>query len=255
MKKLYTFLAAALMMGAAHAQKFTVTWNGTEVTEGETINIEAEEEDYGTPDFPMIFVEAKSNPTNTSGLLFNNKTNAGLQAAIKASVLEANLTGYSLQLCCGGNCLGDLDKDGVIEKELNTEKGLLPGTDKDHIPFQYDVVFPEQGTYGTVKTKVEITAAGQTLNFFVNFVYSEGASVNAATANSYFRPFDGGVSYSFANANPRKLSIYSADGKLLQNAQLAQRGTFRYNKLPAGIYVLEVKEKGRKAFSRKVYIY
>lgn len=252
MKKLYTFLAAALMMGAAHAQKFTVTWNGTEVTEGETVNIEAEEEDFGTPDFPMIFVEAKSNPTVTSGLLFNNKTNAGLQAAIKASVLEANLTGYSLQMCCGGNCMAA--RDGVIEKDLNTES-LNFGMDKDHIPFQYDVMFPEQGTYGTVKTKVEITAAGQTLNFFVNFVYSEGASVNAATANSYFRPFDGGVSYSFANANPRKLSIYSADGKLLQNAQLAQRGTFRYNKLPAGIYVLEVKEKGRKAFSRKVYIY
>lgn len=252
MKKLYTFLAAALMMGAANAQKFTVTWNGTEVTEGETVNIEAEEEDWGTPDFPMIFVEAKSNPTPTTGLLFNNLTGTGMQAAIKGTVLEANLTGYSLQMCCGGNCMSA--RDGVIEKELNTES-LLFGTDKDHIPFQYDVKFPEQGTYGTVKTKVEITAAGQTLNFFVNFIYSEGASVNAATANSYFRPFDGGVSYSFANANPRKLSIYSADGKLLQNAQLAQRGTFRYNKLPAGIYILEVKEKGRKAFSRKVYIY
>lgn len=252
MKKLYTFLAAALMMGAAHAQKFTVTWNGTEVAEGETVNIEAEEEDFGTPDFPMIFVEAKSNPTPTTGLLFNNLTGTGMQAAIKATVLEANLTGYSLQMCCGGNCM--TARNGVIEKELNTES-LNFGTDKDHIPFQYDVMFPEQGTYGTVKTKVEITAAGQTLNFFVNFVYSEGASVSAAMANSYFRPFDGGVSYSFANANPRKLSIYSADGKLLQNAQLAQRGTFRYNKLPAGIYVLEVKEKGRKAFSRKVYIY
>ena len=251
MKKIYTLVAAALVAVSASAQKFNVTWNGEAVAQGSTITIEAEEDDY-FGDGSLVFVKADSNPGGDKGMFFDNLTSGALNVSIVATALEATLTNYGLQMCCGGNCMNA--KEGVINKNFNTDTDVIFG-DKKHIPFQYDVDFKEKGNYGTVKTKVEITVAGQTLNFFVNFVYSEGASVSAATANSYFRPFDGGVSYSFANANPRKLSIYSADGKLLQNAQLAQRGTFRYNKLPAGIYILEVKEKGRKAFSRKVYIY
>lgn len=252
MKKLYTLLAAALLAGTATAQKFSVTWNGAEVKNGETVTLEAEEDDvFG--DGTFVFVEAKSNPVGKEGLLFNNLSGSGLQATIEANVTEADLTGYALALCGGGQCQNA--QNGTVTKQLDTEKGLLPGIDKDHIPFQYDVQFPEQGVYGTVKTKVDISAGGETLSFFVNFVYSEGASVTAATANSYFRLIDGGVNYSFATSAPRKLSVYSVDGKLLQNAQLSQRGTIHFNALPAGVYVLEVKEKGRKAFSKKVYIY
>lgn len=251
MKKIYTLVAAALVAVSASAQKFNVTWNGEAVAQGSTITIEAEEDDY-FGDGTMVFVEAKSNPGGDKGLFFDNLTSGALNVSIVATALEATLTNYGLQMCCGGNCMRAIA--GVINKNFNTDTDVMGG-DKKHIPFQYDVDFNEKGNYGTVKTKVEISAGGQTLSFFVNFVYSEDASVNNATTSGYFRTFDGGVSYSFAKNAKRVLSIYSTDGKLLQNNKLSQRGTVHFNSLPAGVYILEVKEKGRKTLSRKVYIY
>ena len=250
MKKIYTLVAAALVAVSASAQKFNVTWNGEAVAQGSTITIEAEEEDY-FGDGSMVFVEAKSNPAEGKGLFFDNLTSEALNVSIVATTLEATPTSsYGLQMCCGGNCMRAIA--GVINKNFNTND--VTGN-KTHIPFQYDVDFSEKGNYGTVKTKVEISAGGQTLSFFVNFVYSEDASVNNTTTSGYFRTFDGGVSYSFAKNAKRVLSIYSADGKLLQNNKLSQRGTVHFNFLPAGVYILEVKEKGNKTLSRKVYIY
>lgn len=249
MKKLYTLLATVLCGSAAFAQSFNVTWNGTEVKEGETVTIEAEVEDY-FGDGTLVFVEAKSNPTVSTGLLINKLVGSDIDFSVVAKVQSSTVQTYALQMCCGGDCMRAMN--GTVTKNFNTSKVM---GDKDHIPFQYDLDFSTEGNYGTVKTVVEMSAAGTSLKFYVNFVYSEGASVTAATANNFFRLVEGGVNYSFSTSAPRKLSVYSVDGKLLQNAQLAQRGTIHFNALPAGVYVLEVKEKGRKAFSKKVYIY
>lgn len=251
MKKIYTIMAAALVAVSASAQKFSVTWFGETVADGSTIAIQAEEDDlFGDGSF--VFVEAKSNPTMATGMFFENLSGGALNVTIKATVLETSVTGsYGLQMCCGGNC--QRANDGLLTKAFNTATDVMSG-DPAHIPFQYDLDFGEVGNYGAVKTKVEISAGGESMTFYVNFVYSDDASVNSATANGYFRMFDGGVSYSFAKNAKRVLNVYSADGKLLQNNKLSQRGTVHFNSLPAGVYILEVKEKGKKAFSRKVYI-
>ena len=148
---------------------FSITWNNTVIEEGETITILAEEDDY-FGDGTMVFVEAKSNPGGEKGLFFDNLTSGALNVSIVATTLEATLTNYGLQMCCGGNCMRA--KAGVINKNFNTDTDVTG--DKKHIPFQYDVDFNEKGNYGTVKTKVEISAGGQTLSFYVNFVYNDG---------------------------------------------------------------------------------
>ena len=252
MKKIYTIMAAALVAVSASAQKFSVTWYGETVADGSTITIQAEEDDiYG--DGTFVFVEAKTNPNLSTGMFLENPSGEALDITIKANVLEASVTGYSLQMCCGGMCQRAVD--GAITKNFSaTTKDVQTGNVK-HIPFQYDVDFGEVGNYGAVKTKVEISAGGESMTLYVNFGYSEDASVNNATANGFFHIFEGGVNYSFAKSAKRVLNVYSVDGKLLQNNKLSQRGTVHFKSLPAGVYILEVTEKGRKTLSRKVYMY
>lgn len=162
MKKIFTLAAVLLATSTSIAQNFNVTWFGEEVNNGETVTIKAIEEDFG-----FILVEAKSNPTLNTGLLINNLLGNNQDFMVSVRVTEASVTGYGLQLCCGGNCMRI--ENGSVTKTFNS-KDIINGNVS--IPFQYDATFQEN-IYGMVKTAITVKSGTQSLTFNVNFVYEE----------------------------------------------------------------------------------
>lgn len=243
MKKIYTLLSGLLLAGMATAQNFTVTYNGENVAENDVIDLYATEEDYG-----VVIVEAKSNPTSTTGLMLNNAKSTPVEVKATGTVVSssAELKSYSLQLCMGGTCIAA--SGGVVSKSVD-----LTGSS---VPFQYDVIYGDgQGVYGTVSTRMTLESGSQTLTFYVRFIYSDAASIGSTLQSGETFYYDNNtVAYAFRKAATRVAGIYTSSGILVRQERLAQQGTLSLDDLPTGVYVLTLKVDGRDALSRKLIV-
>ena len=167
--KHFTSILSSMILGIASlsAQNFQLVYNGTPVADGETLNIKAVIEDLTEfmPDY--YIVEAKTNDEENT-LDIHNLTNENLQANIYVEILET-VSGASYSLCSFGECTpvkSSCSKTGEIA--ANGKTGTM-----------WDVTF-SYGNEGIAKTKLTVTASGQSQTVFVNFVYGDFAAEEPA---------------------------------------------------------------------------
>ena len=242
MKKIFTLLLGAAFPLFAGAQAFSVTYFDEPVSDGDVINVEAEVIDLGG----AVLAEAGTNPSSTTGLML--KSNLDADFTVNGTVTSiTNPEGYSiLKLCCGGDCISA--SGTTIGKTFTMSNGETQ-------PFQYDVDFGTiKENYGTVATKLTISAASQTMTIYVNFTYSDPAGIAENFSDKGLTFDENGIVYKFTTAAQRVLRLYSVDGRLVSKQKLSNDGTFRFPRLNSGAYIVELKENGRQTFTQKVYV-
>jgi len=246
MKKIFTLLLGAVLPLMASAQAFTVTYFDEPVSDGDVINVEAEVIDLGG----AVLAEAKVNPTSSTGLMLRSNIDASFSVTGTITSVTCPEDYAALQLCCGGQCSSDRGSSnrGTVSKNFTMSNGETQ-------PFQYDVDFGTiKENYGTVATKLTISAASQTMTIYVNFNYSDPAGIAEHFSDKGLTFDENGIVYKFTTAAQRVLRLYSADGRLVSKQKLSNDGTFRFPRLNSGAYIVELKENGRQTFTQKVYV-
>lgn len=256
MKKIVLSLCALLAFsGAAVAQNsFELTWNGEKVEEGQTIDIEVEEEsimpDPDDPSWVMWVVEGKSNPTPTTGMLLKNISASSINVKLVGTVLERGSQDFTIGICGGTNqCVDEVN--GVATKD-NVVLAAGASTALD-----YDAKAPtgfEKPAYGDTKTKLEISAGGETMTVYVNFNYSDPtAGIENVKAEGSLTYADNELAYSFSKAGHR-LAVYTVAGAKVKSEVLAQSGNVSLAGLQRGVYLCEVTDGGTRVAVRKVVV-
>ena len=167
--KHFTSILCSMFLGIASlsAQNFQLVYNGTPVADGETINIKATIEDLTEfmPDY--YIVEAKTNDEENA-LNIHNLSNENLQTNISVEILET-VSGASYSLCSFGEC--------TPVKSTGSKTGEIVANGKAET--MWDATFT-YGNEGIAKTKLTVTASGQSQTVFVNFVYGDFAAEEPA---------------------------------------------------------------------------
>ena len=171
--KHFTSILCSMLLSVASlsAQNFQLVYNGTPVADGETLNIKAIVEDLSMPEYDFYYyvVEAKTN-NQENALNIHNLTATDLEAVVSVEVLE-DVEGTSYSLCSFGQCTpiygGAGTKTDTILANGKAETG-------------WDISFTH-GLEGIAKTKLTVSAGGQSQTVFVNFVYGDFATEEVLT--------------------------------------------------------------------------
>lgn len=236
MKKLYVIASMALLSAASlSAKELTFYQDSNKIENGSKFTFKDIEEPYEYTDRETgeMVVEYEYNP-----FIFLESDFTG-----SVTITATCLTGQSINLCAGGQCVSDVSvtKTGVMVSP-NQKLNLL---------FDYVGTFPV-GTEIPVVT-AELTAVDETnpsvkASFTITMDGTQ-AGVSTVIANdNAFLPVEGGVEYSF-NA-PTQVAIYSLAGEAMIETSLNGNGTLSTANLPAGIYVYKAGAKSGKIYLR-----
>ena len=166
--KHFTSILCSMLLSivSLSAQNFELVYNGKTVADGETLNIKAIVEDLSMPeyDFYYYLVEAKTNDKENA-LNIHNLTSKELSATVSVEVLE-DVEGTAYSLCSFGTC-------SPVTGGAATKPGTIPANGE--ATTGWDITFTH-GSEGIAKTKLTVTAGGQSQTVFVNFVYGDFAT-------------------------------------------------------------------------------
>lgn len=169
--KHFTSILCSMFLGIASlsAQNFQLVYNGTPVADGETINIKATIEDL-TEFMPDYYLVGASTSDVESNLKIHNISDNDLQVNVCGEVLE-DIQGTRYSICAFGDCV-NLRNSTKADKTGTIPANGTAGTEW-HVEFTY-------GSEGIAKTKLTVTASGQSQTVFVNFVYGDFAAEEPA---------------------------------------------------------------------------
>lgn len=230
MKKLYAFLAAALIGTAAMpARELVFYLEDTPIKDGETVEFRDFEtfpgKDGGTQVemYPMLYLYS--------------------DILTKKVKITANCTsGQVVGLCAGGNCV----KDTKIVKE-----GIkINGKQKLELNFDYDATIPAGQAVPEVVTEFEAVDVDHpnTLKKFT-FIMNPKAGVSTIiSSDNNFYAVQGAIKYNFDA--PVSVALYSITGKKVLATTLSGEGTISTDGLDRGIYVYTAGNRSGKLYIR-----
>ncbi len=222
MKKIFTLLVLFATALTASAQ-LSFTMDGNTIENGATITsskLDPSFTEFGFVGFkPDVFV--------------NSEKAGNVTVEVKA------LDGRSVSLCFGGNCING--------KNLSKSKDLAAGE-------SVDIQLDGGGMFisGTQTYKCEVTAyytsdRSSTISFTLIMTNDPTVlAVGSVEAENDGVMFDGRtMSYTFAAAAPRTVSLYTVSGKQVAQWNVdAAAGTLSLDNLKNGTYVYAVKGAG-----------
>ena len=222
MKKIFTLLVLFATALTASAQ-LSFTMDGNTIENGATITsskLDPSFEEMGFVRFkPDVFVS--------------------LEKAGNVTVEVKALDGRSVSLCFGGNCING--------KNLSKSKDMAAGE-------SVDIMLDAGGMFisGTQTYKCEVTAyytsdRSSTISFTLIMTNDPTVlAVGSVEAENDGVMFDGRtMSYTFAAAAPRTVSLYTVSGKQVAQWNVdAAAGTLSLDNLKNGTYVYAVKGAG-----------
>lgn len=264
MKRFIPILLLALIGTVqAFAQIKVIKSDGTAVQEGERLTfMKVEESPMGDGKmiiasmYPAIVPEdpeaSERYEVYVKGLFFKREDNAS-----------------RLDWCLGGNCtdtrtVTEKGTDRVLTASYIRDKNGNLKTDSDgnyFIPaeqyMQLDAWF-ENEKYDRIIVQFEVMSDGEHIvTFYCQFIYEEPSTGIGETAQAgqdlIFA--NNQASYSFGQAAPRVLQLFSVDGKLaLSKALAGSNGSVSLEGLSKGVYVYNVLENGKEQFSGKTVL-
>ena len=256
MKKLLSFVVVALLgLGSAHAQDLPikVTCEGKEVNiqDGETLTFAAEPDPFGTSNYVQIGPAKDPIITNVSDEAIELTCTISTSAFGNLGAFKGlgNLSWCGFKI---GNCI-------TFDAKESHTCTLAPGESTD---MQFHCILNSTTTYGTVRASVKFSEDGENLGgYTAKFVYADpddpAAGIENATANdgNGVSVANGTLSYSFANAAARRISVFAVDGKLVKDASVsAKSGSVSLKNLQAGAYVYTVSQNGKNVQSGKLLV-
>ncbi len=252
MKKLLSFVVAALLgLGQVNAQDlpFKVTCEGKEVNiqEGETLTFTAEADPFGTSGYVQIGPATDPIITNVSDEAID------LTCTISTSAFGnlGDFKGKGELSWCGFNIGSCITFDA---KETRTCT-LAPGESTD---MQFHCALKGNDIpYGTVRATVKFSQDGEDMGgYTAKFVYTDAAGIESTTAAAKgVSVANGTLTYNFATAATRHISVFAADGKLVKDASAtAKNGSVNLKSLQSGVYLYSVSENGKNVQSGKVLV-
>ena len=150
----------------AQAQDIKFTWNGTDLKDGDKIEIKAEAIDYGGG-FVLVTAETNNDKNN---LRLVNTSNDYVDATVTATIVSTSCTtAPMLQLCCGGDC--SATSSNPIKKKV--------GFDVDtSMKAMMDASFQAVDNYGDFVTTLSAESNGKVVSIIVDFSYSGNSDDN-----------------------------------------------------------------------------
>lgn len=232
MKKIYAFIAAAIVAGSASAQTVNFTRNNEVIENGSTFEFtDVKIEDWSEYGLGYVFK-------------FDPEIYITTTADTKVDVVAECTTGQTINLCCGGNCVNGKtvtksDIQLTASKPLNT-KFDYEGTVMDlaNIP---SLVSTDLTVY-KAGTKTALTS------ITVVFKYGENGVAAVITNDKSFSFANGAINYTVeGNTNA---ALYNAEGKCVLNTEVNGQGSISTTGIPAGIYIYRLGNKTGKIFIR-----
>lgn len=221
MKKIFTLLVLFATALTASAQ-LSFTMDGNTIANGATVSSSKVD-----PSFEAIgFVQFKPD------VFISSEKDGNVTVEVKA------LDGRSVSLCLFGNCIGgtDLKKSGDMKAGESVDiqldgGGMITGTQ----------------TYKCEVTAYYTSAPSSTISFTLIMTNDPTVlAVGSIEAENDGVMFDGRtMSYTFAAAAPRTVSLYTVSGKQVAQWNVdAAAGTLSLDNLKNGTYVYAVKGAG-----------
>ena len=222
MKKIFTLLVLFATALTASAQ-LSFTMDGNTIENGATIT--SSKVDPSFAEFGSVMF--------MPGVFVNSEKAGNVTVEVKA------LDGRSVSLCFGGNCISG--------KNLSKSKDLTAG---ESVDIQLDA--GGMMVKGTQTYKCEVTAyytsdRSSTISFTLIMTNDPTVlAVGSIEAENDGVMFDGRtMSYTFAAAAPRTVSLYTVSGKQVAQWNVdAAAGTLSLDNLQNGTYVYAVKGAG-----------
>jgi hypothetical protein len=220
------------------AQNFELVYNGKTVTDGETLNITATIIDLSEfiPDY--YIVEGKTNDEHNA-LNIHNLTSDVLSATVNVEVLE-DVAGAAYSLCSFGGCLPVRDGRGQKTGEIVANGEAETAWD---VSFTY-------GNEGIAKTKLTVTAGGQSQTVYVNFVYGDFVTdIKSVTFNNVVCKLNNGMLQIESQYVLKNYQMYSISGELVAEGALSGNNCNVNVNTQRGIYLVKVTTaEGSKTF-------
>lgn len=222
MKKIFTLLVLFATALTASAQ-LSFTMDGNTIENGATIT--SSKVDPSFAEFGSVMF--------MPGVFVNSEKAGNVTVEVKA------LDGRSVSLCFGGNCISG--------KNLSKSKDMTAG---ESVDIQLDA--GGMMVKGTQTYKCEVTAyytsdRSSTISFTMIMTNDPTVlAVGSIEAENDGVMFDGRtMSYTFAAAAPRTVSLYTVSGKQVAQWNVdAAAGTLSLDNLKNGTYVYAVKGAG-----------
>lgn len=240
MKRFFTSFLALLLGTAATQAQVSITCDGREIRDGDTLTFYAYEiaDEFGTYDTP------EAGPAHAP--LFRNTSDAAIERLSVSVTTSENCADAGIYWCgFTGEC-----KDVQGGKE--TREFSLPANGVKTMDMHGRFTLKDYRTY-TVDVVVSI--GGQRLLSFVEvFVYDQyhATGIAPVTTDGRIRYADGALLYDFATAAPRRVSILAPDGRCIVRATTATKsGSVGLGTLAKGTYLYSVEENGRTTASGK----
>ena len=150
----------------AQAQDIKFTWNGTDLKDGDKIEIKAEAIDYGGG-FVLVTAETNNDKNN---LRLVNMSDDYVDATVTATIVSTTCTAAPmLQLCCGGDCSASTSKP--IKKEVGFDVGTS-------MKAMMDASFQAVDNYGDFVTTLSAANNGKSTTITIVFSYKINDSEN-----------------------------------------------------------------------------
>ncbi len=218
MKKIFTTLAATLLMSTASFAAITVTHEGNPVSNGDTFTVYADQ-----------FT------TTTMGPLHRIKGEVELNVSTTSAPLTFKLTTDNEKVqCCPEQCISvtDPDGDGLWEGSLT----LSGNTTSVRCPI--DITFVQQSaTLPTFLITADVTISDKSGDTFkVRVIFdSEHAGVGSITSVDGISYSAGALRYNFAA--PTNVAVYSIAGNQVLSRTVSGNGSIDLGTLHRGIYI------------------
>lgn len=239
--KHFTSILCSMLLSivSLSAQNFELVYNGKTVADGETLNIKATIEDLTEfiPDY--YIVEAKTNDKDNA-LNIHNLTSDELNATVKVEVLE-DVEGTVYSLCSFGTC-------STVSGGYATKPGVVPANGEAQTG--WDVIFT-YGNEGIAKTKLTVTASGQSQTVYVNFVYGDFATdiKSLTSSKNVVCKLTNGMLQIESQSVLKNYQMYSISGELVAEGALSGNNCNVNVNAQRGIYLVKVTTaEGSKTF-------
>lgn len=218
--------AAALIASTASAQTLKFSMGGTPIEPNSTVSFnDFELTDYGGGEFDIKFDPKISITGSATGTI---------------NCTAKNLSGYTIQLCCGGECNRG---ETVVKSNIPITAGVALATDFELMGTDLDFGGKIPENVKTELSAVYTNAPASEVKFTIIFNDKDG-SVSVIEGNRYVY-FDG-ESLHFNLDKKSDAAIYDMTGKCVLSTSVEGDGAISASSLAKGVYIYKVGTKSGK---------
>lgn len=217
MKKIFTTLAATLLMSTASFAAITVTHEGNPVSNGDTFTVYADQ-----------FTTSTIGPMHR----FTGQIDLNVSTTSTPLTLQVKASDSKFQCCpSAGQCISVMDDngDGIWEGSLTL------GDNITSVECPIDVTFMQ--TLPTIQITGDLTISDKSGDkFVVHIVFdTEHAGVGSITSVDGINYSAGALRYNFAA--PTNVAVYSIAGNQVLSRTVSGNGSIDLGTLHRGIYI------------------